>query len=77
MSQTRMVKPRDEIIHGILTEVSEARGVELLDLPPVGETIDADALQNLLESSGDVQIAFEYAGYEIAVSNENISVRER
>lgn len=72
-----MGKPRDDIIHGILIQVSEDRDAELLDLPPISETIEPDALQNLLESSGDVQITFEYQGYEVAVSNENISVREK
>lgn len=77
MSQTRMAEPRNDIVHDILTEVAETRGTDLFDLPPIGETIDTDALQNLLESSEMVHIVFEYVGYEVAVSSGNISVREK
>ena len=77
MNQTRMAEQQNNIVHDILTEVAETRSIDLLDLPPIGEAIDTDALQSLLESSEGVQITFEYDGYEIAVSNENISVREK
>lgn len=77
MNRSRMAeprKPRNSIVHDILTEVAETRSIDLFDLPPIGETIDTDALQSLLESSEGVHIVFEYDGYEVAVSNENISV---
>ena len=77
MNQTRMAEPQNDIVHDILTEIAEIRSIELLNLPPIGEAIDTDALQSLLESSEGVQITFEYDGYEVAVSNENISAREK
>lgn len=76
MSQTGMAESRNNIVHGILTEVAETRNIDPLDLPPLGESIDADALQSLVESSESIRIVFEYDGYEVAVSNENISIRE-
>lgn len=76
MSQTGMAEPRNNIVHGILTEVAETRNIDPLDLPPLGESIDADALQSLVESSESIRIVFEYDGYEVAVSNETISIRE-
>ena len=53
----------------IVESIAEAEGVDAVDLPPLGETLDTDALETLVSSERDVTITFEYAGYWVGVDS--------
>lgn len=63
-------------IHRILTEVAETEGVDPLKLPQIGKTVDPDAFESLLDSSDDVHVESEYAGYEVESTNDGVSIDE-
>jgi hypothetical protein len=53
--------------------VAEAAEVPITELPPLGEWVDLDAIEQLFAAHDHTQhelsISFEYDGYEIFVSN--------
>ena len=53
----------------IVEAIAEEEGVDAVELPPLGETLDTDALEALVGSGGDVTISFEYAGYRVGVDS--------
>ncbi|MFB1066276.1 HalOD1 output domain-containing protein [Natrinema sp. H-ect4] len=55
----------------IVDRVAEMEEQDPLDLPPLYDSIDPDALDRLAESS---KIQFEYIGYNITVDNSTITV---
>ena len=57
-----------DVIQRILSEVATQEGRDVLDLPPLGERIDTDALLALVESPEFVEASFSYSGYEVTVS---------
>lgn len=67
----------ENTLHRILEKVADAEGTEILELPPLGDTIDADAIQKLLDSTERVRVEFDYAGYEVFVTNTEVSVQEK
>lgn len=53
--------------------VAEADGVEPTELPPLGETIDPNAVNQCIEDeSFSGQIQFEYAGYDVSVNSHGV-----
>lgn len=57
--------------------IAEAKGCDALDLPPIAEAIDADALDNLVSNSrttDDLLITFEYADHEVTVTPDAVHV---
>ena len=49
-------------------------GVDAVDLPPINDVVDADALETL---AGDaVRVSFAYAGYEVVVDGD-VRVRRK
>lgn len=63
----------------ILEAVSEESDTDVLDLPPLEESIDTDALESLLtDCETDWTLGFHYDGYEVVVqSNRSIALYER
>ncbi|WP_126664425.1 HalOD1 output domain-containing protein [Haloterrigena salifodinae] len=62
-------------VYAVASAVAEAEGVDPVDLPPLYETIDPEALNDLLSSRDDSTVAtveFEYAGYAVTVSGEGM-----
>lgn len=57
-------------ITAALERVAALEGCESTALPPLGETVDPEALGSLLESTDDVAVRFEYDGYRIAIRPE-------
>ena len=53
----------------IVESIAEAEGVDAVDLPPLGEALDTDALETLVRSENDVTITFGYAGYTVSVDS--------
>lgn len=55
----------------VAEEVAQAKGVDVLDLDPLFETIDSDALNALLANADqDVAVAFEYEGYAVRIRGD-------
>ena len=51
--------------------VAQAKGVDVLDLEPLFETIDSEALNALLVNADrDVEVAFEYEGYAVRIRGD-------
>ena len=59
------------VLLDILEKVAEEENCDELDLPPLYNSIDPEALSTLAPSN---TIQFEYLGYEITVENETVSV---
>ena len=60
-------------VQAVISAVETATGVDRLELPPLYETIDPDALNALfLSGSGDPgkQVRFRYAGYSVTVQGD-------
>lgn len=74
-------KEPDALIAGIIEGVTAVTGADFMDLPPLREVIDPEALERLLRNSTNSQVQsepfvrFTYAGYMIIVSgNGRISI---
>ena len=58
--------------------VARARDVDEIDLPPLYEAVDPDALDRFVTPEGDgadVRVRFSYAGRDIVVSPGTVEVR--
>lgn len=55
----------------VVEEVAKAKDTPPLDLPPLYESIDTDALNMLMRNSSDCQVTFKYTGYVVSVTEEN------
>ena len=58
------------LVSEILDAIAESENVDTLDLPPLGEVIDTDALITLLDGESEVVISFRYNGYDVVVDSE-------
>lgn len=59
----------DSLVVELVSHISEAKGVEPLELPPLGNTIDPEAVERVLESDMNCSatVSFEYADCEVEV----------
>lgn len=67
----------ESIIYQVLDEISEAESADVLELPSLEEAIDVDALITLVASAENIRIEFEYAGYDVHITNETVSIQPR
>lgn len=51
----------------VVRTVSEESGTDTMELPPLYETIDPDALDAAIDDLETGEIAFKYAGYSVTV----------
>ncbi|MFA9425803.1 HalOD1 output domain-containing protein [Natronorubrum sp. A-ect3] len=65
---------RDSVTDAIVTAVADAKGVDVLELPPLWEVVNPDALETAFSPSKRDrtvnragQIAFSYCGYRVLV----------
>ncbi|WP_317175806.1 HalOD1 output domain-containing protein [Halomontanus rarus] len=69
----------DTPVFAVVSAVAEASGADPLELPPLGDAIDPDALNELFtvrSESTVAKVTFEYAGYDITVrGNGEVQVR--
>lgn len=57
-------------VFAVVSAVSEITNVDALELPPLHDAIDAEALNDLFTSRpepGDVRVTFQYAGCDVVV----------
>lgn len=59
----------------VVRSVAIASNQESTDLPPLGETIDAEALESLIDSSitdfdASLEVVFEYDGYLVHIDDQ-------
>ncbi|MDS0477980.1 HalOD1 output domain-containing protein [Natrinema sp. 1APR25-10V2] len=53
----------------VLERIAEKEGEDSLELPPLRNTIDPEALDNLFQSSlDDGEVVFSYHGYQVTVT---------
>ncbi|WP_459193810.1 HalOD1 output domain-containing protein [Halosimplex sp. J119] len=69
----------EELFTDIVSAVATDTGVDVFELPPLGDVLDPEALQTLLaESEATVEVSFDYAGREVVLEDERIvAVRDR
>jgi hypothetical protein len=53
----------------VVTAVAAARDVAAVDLPPLNDTVDPDALDRLV-TDGDARVSFEYAQASVFVQSD-------
>ena len=60
----------------VVLATAREKDVDPLDLPPLGEQLDPDALDALFKDRhpGDAELRFEYAGVQIAVKGDEVDV---
>jgi hypothetical protein len=62
----------------IVLEIAERTDVNPVDLPPLYERVDPEALDSLVQGPGSFYVTFEYTGYEVTVSETGcIAIHER
>lgn len=73
----RDIEDRDQVSEAILRTVAAISDRPLLDLPPLQESVDVDALDQLFSSSDTIRsFQLEYAGYEVTVEPNCIRICE-
>lgn len=65
----------------ILEAVSESSKMDPLELPPITDVFDADALNQLWTTANSadtpLSVQFEYAGHTVEVNNDTVRVVEK
>lgn len=56
----------------VVSAVAEATGRDVIDLPPLADSVDPDALETIVADAGNghrvgVEVRFAYAGCDVAV----------
>lgn len=73
-----MVQERQTVSERVIQKVATASGTDALELPPLWDAIEPDALDALVEEMADGEVSFAYAGYDVTVASDaTISLRER
>lgn len=57
------------IRHPIVQEIATREGVSVSTLPPITESVDLDAVNDVLEAPPDsnASVEFDYAGYHVSI----------
>ena len=53
----------------VIQTVANQSNTDALDLPPLFDTLDPDALDTLIRGMDEGEVAFAYAGYSITVNS--------
>jgi hypothetical protein len=68
-------KGSDSLLEDILEPIAQREGVAMTDLPPLYETIDPEALEDVATST--THIEFTYCGYLIHVVGDDITINSK
>ncbi|MFC7141883.1 HalOD1 output domain-containing protein [Halosimplex aquaticum] len=76
-----MSEESSTIVLSILESVAAADLVDPIDLPPLSDAIDPDALNALFDPSGDLpaptRFSFPYAGHDVTVTTDGSVLLDR
>jgi len=61
----------ESIAHRVVTAVGQANGTDPIELRPLAEVVDPDALNQLFETHGDgeIEVQFQYEGQTIFINH--------
>ncbi|QCC47269.1 HalOD1 output domain-containing protein [Halobellus limi] len=60
----------------ILRKIARLEGDDVADLPPLGRTIDVEAVEQVAQTEG-TRISFRYLGYEVVVADGQVAINDR
>jgi len=60
----------ESTVHEIVSAIAEQTDTDVLDLPPLNDSVDTDALTALLRSEGTARVEFEYVGHTVVVDGD-------
>lgn len=60
----------ESTVHGIVSNVAEQTGTDVLDLSPLNDSVDTDALTALLRSEATSKVEFSYEGHTVVVDGD-------
>lgn len=64
----------EDLLHKIVSEIECLDERDVSELPPLYDSVDADALQSVVES-GVERIEFQHAGYRIIITGGEVQVQ--
>lgn len=72
------VGPEERVSEVVLRSISAVSNRPLRELPPLQESVEMDALDQLFASSTSVELLrFEYEEFEVSVEPTRVTVRDR
>lgn len=73
---THAIPAGDSAVQGVIEAVAAATDRSPLELPPIGEAVDPDALNRILATESDhVEVTFDYLGHAVVATPEEVRVR--
>ena len=71
---TQPIDADSGVVPALVDAVAAVENTHPTALPPLGATVDTDALTALTESTDSVRIRFEYVGHDVVVTPERIEL---
>lgn len=59
-----------DVSQRVVEAVADYTDTDMLELPPLYDSVDPDALNKLIRSASDSHVTFEYAGYRITIDTQ-------
>jgi hypothetical protein len=72
-----MVPGTRSLTTAIVSEIASAEDVDVLDVPPLFDSVDPDALESLAAAADEtarLTVEFDHSGYRIRVEDGRVSV---
>ena len=57
------------LAESVVNVIANVKGVDPLDIPPLYDSVDLDAVEALLEDTDTQQIQFRHAGFDVVVTS--------
>lgn len=73
---TRQIDTSDYPSQVVINTVAAYSNTPVLDLEPLYNTIDPEALDRVVKKGSDACVAFEYQDYSVTVDSERVRVEE-
>lgn len=69
------IDPQQSAAVAVVEAVSAADDVSSFDLEPIAETLDPDALDQLLQGAdSDIRVEFSYVGYQVVLTESHVEL---
>ena len=59
----------DPIVEQVVANVAQVSDTDALELPPLYDAVDPEALETLVATLGHGEVSFDYAGYSVTVDS--------